>query len=79
MHDNNGKPFIVTLYNVLLAPYLCYMLFSIIKLTNLGHAFLLNKGFCTVFFGDNGKNKATLQHIAQRKHALLVKTREKSK
>ena len=35
--DDNGKPFIVTLYNLLLASYLCDQIFSIITLTNLGH------------------------------------------
>ena len=32
MCDNNGDPFIATLYNVLLAPDLCDKLFSIIAL-----------------------------------------------
>ena len=35
--DNNGKPFIDTLYNVLLAPDLCDQLFSIIILMNSRH------------------------------------------
>ena len=38
-HDN-GKTFIATLYNVLLAPDLCDRLFSIIKLMNAGHTCL---------------------------------------
>ena len=37
MCDDNGKPFIATLYNILLAPDLCYRLFSIITLMNLVH------------------------------------------
>ena len=37
IRDNNGKPFIAMLYNVLLAPDLCDQLFSIIVLLNLGH------------------------------------------
>ena len=37
MCDNNGKKFIATLHNVLLAPDLCDRLFSIIMLLNLGH------------------------------------------
>ena len=37
MCDNNGKKFIATLYNVLLAPDLCDILFSIITLMNAGH------------------------------------------
>ena len=34
MCDNNGKKFIATLYNVLLAPDLCNIIFSIIMLMN---------------------------------------------
>ena len=37
MRDNDGKSFICVLYNVLLGPYLCNRLFSIITLMNLGH------------------------------------------
>ena len=37
MCGDNGKTFIATLYNVLLAPDLCNRLFSIIKLINAGH------------------------------------------
>ena len=50
--DDNGKTFITTLYNVLLAPELCNRLFSIITLMNAGHTFLFQKGFCTVYFGE---------------------------
>ena len=32
--NNKGKYFIATLHNILLAPDLCYRLFSIIKLMN---------------------------------------------
>ena len=52
MCDDHEDTFIATLHNVLLAPYLCDRLFSIIKLMNLGHACLLDKGFCTVYFGE---------------------------
>ena len=45
MCDYNGKPFIAKLYNILFAPDLCDWLFSIIKLMNLVHTFLFNKGF----------------------------------
>ena len=45
MCDNNRKTFITTLYNVLLAPDLCYRLFSIITLINTGHTCLFQKGF----------------------------------
>ena len=48
MCNGNGKPFIATLYNVLLAPELCGRLFSIITLTNSGHTCLFHKGFYTV-------------------------------
>ena len=34
MYDDNGDPFIATLYNVLLAPDLCDGLFSVITLIN---------------------------------------------
>ena len=48
MCDDNGKSFIKTLHNVLLAPELCDRLFSIIKLMNSGHTCLFHKGFFTV-------------------------------
>ena len=51
MCNNNRDPFIATLHNVLLAPYLCDRLFSIITLMNSGHNCLLHKEFCTVYFG----------------------------
>ena len=37
MCDDNGYPFIATLHNVLLAPYICDRLFSIITLMNSGY------------------------------------------
>ena len=40
MCDDNGKTFVATLYNVLLAPGLCDRLFSIITLMNAGHTCL---------------------------------------
>ena len=43
--DGNGKPFIAKLYNVLLAPYLCDQIFSIIMLTNSGHTSFSLNGF----------------------------------
>ena len=45
MCDNNRDPFIVTLYNVPLAPDLRNRSFSIIKLMNSGHTCLFHKGF----------------------------------
>ena len=77
--DNNGKPFIATLYNVLLAPDLCNRLFSIITLMNSGHTCLFHKGFCTVYFGEKENNEVTFPHIAQRKHAFPGKTKEMPK
>ena len=57
MCANNRDPFIVTLYNVLLARDLCGGLFSIITLMNLGHTCLFHKGFCTVYFGEKDKKR----------------------
>ena len=51
MCNDNGKKFVATLYNVLLAPDLCNRLFSIITLMNAGHMCLFHKWFCTVYFG----------------------------
>ena len=79
MCDGNGKSFIATLHNVLLAPDLCDRLFSIITLMNSGHTCLFHKGFCTRYFGAENKNTVTLPHSAQRKHAFLGKIMEKSK
>ena len=45
MCDNNGKPFIATFHNVLLAPDLCNRLFLIIKLINSVHTCLFQKWF----------------------------------
>ena len=47
MRDNHGDPFIATLQNILLVPYLCDSLFSIITLMNSGHTCLFHKWFCT--------------------------------
>ena len=79
MCGNNGDPFIATLHNVLLAPDLCNILFSIIKLMNSGHTYLLNNGFCNVYFGAREKNAVPLPRSAKRKHAFLGKIREISK
>ena len=79
MCDDNGNIFIATLYNVLLAPYLCDRLFSIIMLMNAGHTFLFHKGFCTVYFGVDKINAVTLPHSAQRKHAFTGKIKNMSK
>ena len=70
MCDDNGKTFITTLYNVLLAPDLCDRLFSIITLMNSGQTCLFHKGLFTVYFGVDKRNEVLLPHSAQRKHAL---------
>ena len=79
MCDDNGNTFIATLYNVLLAPDLCYRLFSIIALMNSGHNCRFHKGFGTVYFGAEKKNAVTLPHSAQSKHAFLGKIKDMSK
>ena len=48
MCDDNGKSFIATLYNVLLALDLWDRLFSIIALMIAGHTCMFQKGFFTV-------------------------------
>ena len=65
MCNDNGKNFIATLYNVLLAPDLCDRLFSIITLMNAGHNCLFRKGFYTVYFGAEKDNAVTLPHSAK--------------
>ena len=79
MCDGNRKPFIATLYNVLLAPDLCNRSFSVIRLMNSGHTCIFHKGFITVYFGEKENNSVTLPHSAQRTHAFLGKIMEKSK
>ena len=76
MCDYNGKKSVATLYNVLLAPYLCERLFSIITLMNAGHTCLFHKGFFTVYFGAKEDNAATLPHSAQRNHAFTGKIQD---
>ena len=79
MCDDNGKSFIATLYNVILAPDLCHRLFLIIMLMNAGHICLFHKGFCTVYFGADKRNAVTLPHSAQRKYAFTGKIKNTSK
>ena len=79
MCDNNRDPFIVTLQNLLLAPYLCDRLFSIITLINSGHTCLFHKGFCTVYFGAKETKSVKLPHSAQRKHSVLGEIKNMSK
>ena len=58
MCDNNGNPIIVTLHNLLLAPYLCDRLFQSLVFLPLLHAILSFSLKCTCFlrfsfyFGD---------------------------
>ena len=79
MCDDNGKKFVATLYNLLLAPDFCDRLFSIIALMNAGHTCLFHKYFCTVYFGSKEDNAVTLPHSAQRKHAFTGKNQGVSK
>ena len=79
MCDDNGKTFIATLYNVLLAPDLCDRLFPIITLMNAGHTCIFHKVFCTVDFRAYKRNAVTLPHSAQRKHAFTGKIKNMSK
>ena len=44
-----------------------------------GHTCIFHKVFCTVYFVAEENNAVTLPHSAQRKHAFLGKTMEKSK
>ena len=57
--NDNGKTFVTTLCNVLLAPYLCDRLFSIITLMDAGHTCLFHKWFCKVYFGAKKDNSVT--------------------
>ena len=79
MCDDNGKPCIATLYNVLLAPDLCDRLFLIIMLMNAGHTCIFQKWFCTVYFGAEKDNAATLLHNTQIKHAFTGKIQDVSR
>ena len=79
MYNDNRNPFITRLHNGILVPDLCDTLFSIITLMNLVHTCLFHNFFCTVYFGYKKRNTATLPHSAPRKHAFLVKTKEKAK
>ena len=45
---------------------------------NSSHTYLFHKELCMVFFIGNQHNAAILQHIAQRKHTFLEKTKENS-
>ena len=79
MCDDNGKTFIATLYNVLLATDLCDRLFSIITLMKSGHTCIFHKEFCKVYFVPEKKNAVTLPHSSQRKHAFIGKNKNMSK
>ena len=78
MCENNGKPFIDMLYNVLLAPDLCNIIFNY-YVNEFGTYPTLKKGFCTLLFIGNEQNAVKLTQNEQRKHASLVKMKEKSK
>ena len=79
MCDNNRDHFVATLHNVILAPDLCYRLFTTIMLMNSGYTCLLHKGFFTVYFEEKETNAVTLTHSAQRKHAFWGEIKEISK
>ena len=79
MCDDNGDPFIATLHNVLLAPYLCKRLFLIVMLMKSVHTCLFRKRFFTVYFRAKEKNSVTLPHSVQRKHAFLGEIKEMSR
>ena len=79
MYDNNRDTVIATLHNVLLAPDLYDMFFSIIALMNSGHTCLFHKGFFTLYFGDKNKNAVTLPHSAHQKHAFLGEIKKMSR
>ena len=55
MWDENRYNFIAKLHNVLLAPDLCDVLFSIIMLVNLGHTFYFKKGLHSVLLQQGEK------------------------
>ena len=46
---------------------------------NAGNTFLFNKGFCTVYFGEENKNAVTLPHSEQREHDFAGKIKNMSK
>ena len=73
MCDDNGKTFIATLRNVLLAPDLHDRLFSIITLMNSVHTCLFHKRFCTVYFVSKENNALTFPQSAQKKHVFIGK------
>ena len=79
MWENNGKTFIATLYNVLLALDLCNRLFSIIALMNAGHNYIFHTGFSTLYLGAEKDNTVTLPLSAQRKPNFTGKIKDMSK
>ena len=79
MCNDNGNKFIATLYNVLLAPDICGILFSIITLMNAGHTCLFHKGFFMVYLWADKRNAVILLHSAQRKHYFTEKIKNISK
>ena len=79
MCNNNGKTFIATLHNVIIAPDLYDRLFPIITSINSVHTCLSHKEVCTVYFRAQKKNAVTLPLIAQRKHEFLGEIKDMSK
>ena len=68
--NNNGYPFIAMFHNLLLEPDLCDRLFSIITLMNLGHNFLLHKGFCTMYFKEKEKMRVHYHMVHKGKNSF---------
>ena len=66
MCDNNRKPFIATLHNILFAPDLCDRFFLIITFMSLGHNCLFHQEFCTGYLGAKENDAVTLPHSAQK-------------
>ena len=68
MHDDNGEPFIATLYNLFfLQTYAIDFFYHCVN--EFRTYFFFYKGFFTFLFSDNEQSAVTLTHITQRKHA----------
>ena len=79
MCDNNGKSFIATLYNISSDTEFCNWSFFHYHVNELKTQLTFYKGFCTVFFSANEQKAVTWTHTTQQKHAILVKTKKKSR
>ena len=79
MCDDNGKSFIATLHNVLLAPDLCDKVFSIITLMNSGHNSLFHKGFSMVNFGAKEKKRSNITTQCTKETCIFGEKKEMSR